>query len=401
METELIIREKYLNKVKPFIQKPIIKVFTGQRRVGKSYIMRQTIQQIEKKDKRGKIIYINKENVEFNSIATSTDLLEYISQHSTKGIRNYIFIDEIQEIKDFEKGMRSLLLNPAYDLYCTGSNANMLSGELSTLLSGRYIEIPVYSLSYPEFLIFHGLKNQEASMKKYLKYGGMPFLKHLELKDEIVYDYLKGILSSVMFRDVILRNEIRNSAFLENLIEFLADNTGQLFSARKISEYLKSQRIQITTAQIIKYIHYLTSSFLINKVQRQDIVGKKIFEIGEKYYFEDVGIRNTISNYKQTDIGKIIENVVYKHLKYNNFEVRVGQTGPYEIDFVAEKQGEKLYIQTCYLLHDQATIDREFGNLERIKDNYPKMVISMDQFTGNTFNGIQHLQLRDFLSMEL
>ena len=401
METELIIREKYLNKVKPFIQKPIIKVFTGQRRVGKSYIMRQTIQQIEKKDKRGKIIYINKENVEFNSIATSTDLLEYISQHSTKSIRNYIFIDEIQEIKDFEKGMRSLLLNPAYDLYCTGSNANMLSGELSTLLSGRYIEIPVYSLSYPEFLIFHGLKNQEASMKKYLKYGGMPFLKHLELKDEIVYDYLKGILSSVMFRDVILRNEIRNSAFLENLIKFLADNTGQLFSARKISEYLKSQRIQITTAQIIKYIHYLTSSFLINKVQRQDIVGKKIFEIGEKYYFEDVGIRNTISNYKQTDIGKIIENVVYKHLKYNNFEVRVGQTGPYEIDFVAEKQGEKLYIQTCYLLHDQATIDREFGNLERIKDNYPKMVISMDQFTGNTFNGIQHLQLRDFLSMEL
>lgn len=401
METELIIREKYLNKVKPFIQKPIIKVFTGQRRVGKSYIMRQTIQQIEKKDKRGKIIYINKENVEFNSIATSTDLLEYISQHSTKSIRNYIFIDEIQEIKDFEKGMRSLLLNPAYDLYCTGSNANMLSGELSTLLSGRYIEIPVYSLSYPEFLIFHGLKNQEASMKKYLKYGGMPFLKHLELKDEIVYDYLKGILSSVMFRDVILRNEIRNSAFLENLIEFLADNTGQLFSARKISGYLKKQRIQITTAQIIKYIHYLTSSFLINKVQRQDIVGKKIFEIGEKYYFEDVGIRNTISNYKQTDIGKIIENVVYKHLKYNNFEVRVGQTGPYEIDFVAEKQGEKLYIQTCYLLHDQATIDREFGNLERIKDNYPKMVISMDQFTGNTFNGIQHLQLRDFLSMEL
>ncbi|HPF00007.1 MAG TPA: ATP-binding protein [Bacteroidales bacterium] len=401
METELIIREKYLNKVKPFIQKPIIKVFTGQRRVGKSYIMRQTIQQIEKKDKRGKIIYINKENVEFNSIATSTDLLEYISQHSTKSIRNYIFIDEIQEIKDFEKGMRSLLLNPAYDLYCTGSNANMLSGELSTLLSGRYIEIPVYSLSYPEFLIFHGLKNQEASMKKYLKYGGMPFLKHLELKDEIVYDYLKGILSSVMFRDVILRNKIRNSAFLENLIEFLADNTGQLFSARKISEYLKSQRIQITTAQIIKYIHYLTSSFFINKVQRQDIVGKKIFEIGEKYYFEDVGIRNTISNYKQTDIGKIIENVVYKHLKYNNFEVKVGQTGPYEIDFVAEKQGEKLYIQTCYLLHDQATIDREFGNLERIKDNYPKMVISMDQFTGNTFNGIQHLQLRDFLSMEL
>jgi len=401
METELIIREKYLNKVKPFIQKPIIKVFTGQRRVGKSYIMRQTIQQIEKKDKRGKIIYINKENVEFNSIATSTDLLEYISQHSTKSIRNYIFIDEIQEIKDFEKGMRSLLLNPAYDLYCTGSNANMLSGELSTLLSGRYIEIPVYSLSYPEFLIFHGLKNQEASMKKYLKYGGMPFLKHLELKDEIVYDYLKGILSSVMFRDVILRNKIRNSAFLENLIEFLADNTGQLFSARKISEYLKSQRIQITTAQIIKYIHYLTSSFFINKVQRQDIVGKKIFEIGEKYYFEDVGIRNTISNYKQTDIGKIIENVVYKHLKYNNFEVKVGQTGPYEIDFVAEKQGEKLYIQTCYLLHDQATIDRGIANLERIKDNYPKMVISMDQFTGNTFNGIQHLQLRDFLSMEL
>ena len=401
MQEGIIIRQKYRDQIVPFQGKPIIKVLTGQRRVGKSYILKQTIQNIEHEDKSANILYINKENLAFDFMKTAFDLNEYVQKNTKEGVKNYIFIDEIQEIAQFEKAMRSLLLNPIYDLYCTGSNANMLSGELSTFLSGRYIEIPVYSLSYPEFLIFHKLDNTNASLTQYLKYGGLPFLKHLELKDEIVFDYLKGVYSTVIYRDVIMRNEVRNIAFLENLVIFLADNIGQLFSAKRISDYLKSQQTNIATTQIIGYLNHLSNAYLIHRIKRMDIIGKRIFEIGEKYYFEDLGLRNAVFEYKQSDIAKIIENAVCNHLMYNGYEIKIGQVGQNEIDFVANRKGEILYVQVCYLLHEQATIDREFGNLEKIKDNYPKMVVSMDEFVGNTRNGIQHVYLRDFLSMNL
>jgi predicted AAA+ superfamily ATPase len=401
MQEDIIIRKKYHDQLLPFQGKPLIKVLTGQRRVGKSYILKQTIQGIEQEDVTAHIIYINKENLAFDTIKSASDLNGYVLEHSKEGVKNYVFIDEIQEIAQFEKAMRSLLLNPIYDLYCTGSNANMLSGELSTFLSGRYIEIPIYSLSYNEFLTFHSLENTNDSLTLFLKYGGLPFLKHLKLEDEIVYDYLKGVYSTVIYRDVIMRNEVRNSAFLENLVVFLADNIGQLFSARKISDYLKSQQTNISTSQIIAYLNHLSNAYLIKKVKRMDIVGKKIFEVGEKYYFEDLGLRNTIFEYKQSDIAKIIENAVFNHLIYNGFEVKIGQVEQNEVDFVATRKGEIIYVQVCYLLHSQSTIDREFGNLEKIKDNYPKMVISMDEFAGNTRKGIQHIYLRDFLSMDV
>ncbi len=401
MQEDIIIRKKYQDQLLPFHGKPLIKVLTGQRRVGKSYILKQTIQHIEQEDKSANILYINKENLVFDSIKTASDLNDYVQKNTMPGVKNYVFIDEIQEIEQFEKAMRSLLLNPIYDLYCTGSNANMLSGELSTYLSGRYIEIPVYSLSYTEFLSFHKLDNTNASLNQYLKYGGLPFLKHLELEDEIVYDYLKGVYNTVIYRDVIMRNEVRNTAFLENLVVFLADNIGQLFSAKKISDYLKSQQTNIATSQIIGYLNHLSNAYLIHKMKRMDIIGKKIFEIGEKYYFEDLGLRNAIFEYKQADIAKIIENAVCNHLLYNDYELKIGQVGQNEIDFVGTRKGEIIYVQVCYMLHEQATIDREFGNLEKIKDNYPKMVVSMDEFAGNTRNGIQHIYLRDFLSMNL
>jgi uncharacterized protein len=401
MNEDIIIRPKYHDQLLPFQGKPLIKVLTGQRRVGKSYILKQTIQQIEQEDKSANILYINKENLVFDSIRTASDLNNYVLKNTLSGVKNYIFIDEIQEIEQFEKALRSLLLNPVYDLYCTGSNANMLSGELSTHLSGRYIEIPVYSLSYIEFLDFHKLDNTNTSLNQYLKYGGLPFLKHLELRDEIVYDYLKGVYNTVIYRDVIMRNEVRNSAFLENLVVFLADNIGQLFSSKKISDYLKSQQTNIATSQIIGYLNHLSNAYLIHKIKRMDIVGKKIFEIGEKYYFEDLGLRNAIFEYKQADISKIIENAVCNHLLYNDYELKIGQVGQNEIDFVGTRKGEIIYVQVCYLLQEQSTIDREFGNLEKIKDNYPKMVVSMDEFAGNTRNGIQHIYLRDFLTMNL
>jgi predicted AAA+ superfamily ATPase len=397
IDRDLIVRDKYLNTMKPFIRKQLIKVLTGQRRIGKSYILKQTMQYIKETDPQASILYINMEDMSFAAIHTAADLHQYVVDNTVEGCMNYVFIDEIQEVVGFEKTLRSLLLNPIYDLYCTGSNANLLSSELSTLLSGRYIEIAVQGLSYPEFLTFHRLNDSESSLTAYLKYGGLPYLKHLELTDEVVFDYLKAIYNTIMYRDVIIRQEIRNAPFMESLTTFLADNLGSLFSAKKISDYLKSQRINVSVSQIISYLNYLSTAFLIYKVERVDVVGKKIFEIGNKFYFEDIGIRNALYEYKQADIGKIIENVVYKHLLYRGYEVRIGQLGTSEIDFVAKRKGETLYVQVCYLLHDEATIEREFGNLMKIKDNYPKVVVSMDHFSGNTYAGIRHVNLQEFL----
>ncbi len=401
MNEEVIIRQKYLDKLIPFIGKQIIKVLTGQRRVGKSYVLKQLMMHIGKTDPGGNIIYINKEDMAFSGIRKAEELHAYVVGHTSAGRMNYVFIDEIQEIAQFEKALRSLLLNSDYDLYITGSNANLLSGELATFLSGRYIEIPIISLSYPEFLRFQGIENTQSALMLFLKYGGLPYLKHLELTDEIVFGYLKGIYSSIIYRDVMMRKEVRSSAFLENLVVFLADNIGQLFSAKRISDYLKSQKTNMATSQIIHYLSHLTDALLIHKVPRYDIAGKRIFEIGDKFYFEDTGLRNAVYQYKIADIGKLMENAVYHHLRYNDYEVKVGQIGSNEIDFVARRKGELLYIQVCYLLHDETTIAREFGNLEKISDNYPKWVISMDAFSGDTHKGIRHSGLKDFLSMEM
>ncbi|MGC4129997.1 MAG: ATP-binding protein [Bergeyella sp.] len=398
MEEKLIIRQKYIDQLKPYIGKQLIKVLVGQRRVGKSYILLQLIEEIKTQDKNANILYINKEDLKFEHIRTFSDLHSYILENTKEDAKNYIFIDEIQEITEFEKTLRSLLLNPTYDLYCTGSNANILSGELSTFLSGRYIEIPVYSLSYNEFCTFQQLENTEETLQKYLKFGGLPYLKHLTLDDKIVFDYIKGVYNTIIYKDLIQRYEIRNTAFLENFVRFLADNTGQLFSAKKISDYLKSQQTNIAVSQIINYTQYLTSTYLVHKVKRMDIAGKKIFEIGEKFYFENLGLRHSIHGFRQTDYGKILENAVYNHLVINGYDVKIGQIGNLEIDFVCQRDGEKLYVQVCYLLQEEKTIEREFGNLLKIKDNYPKVVVSADEFSGNTYEGIQHISIRKFLS---
>lgn len=395
---KFIVRQKYLDAIRPYIGQQIIKVLIGQRRVGKSYILLQTMDEIKKLDNSANILYINKEDFKFDTLNTAEDLYNYVLSHTKPDVKNYIFIDEIQEISAFEKTLRSLLLEPIYDLYCTGSNAHILSGELATFLSGRFIEIPIYSLSYNEFLLFQQLEDSHETLQKYLKYGGLPYLKHLPLEDEIVFSYLKGVYNTVIYRDLIQRYEIRNTAFLENLVRFLADNTGQIFSAKKISDYLKSQQIKMSVSQIINYLDYLASTFLIRKVKRMDIVGKKIFEIGEKFYFEDLGLRHAIHGYRLNDMAKIIENVVFEHLLYCGYDVKVGQIGDLEIDFVCERGGEKLYVQVTYLLHDKKTIEREFGNMLKINDNYPKIVVSMDEFLGNTYEGIEYMHLRKFLT---
>jgi uncharacterized protein len=400
MENTIIPRQQYLERINPFVGKQLIKVLTGQRRVGKSYILKQLMQRAEAKGKEYHIISINKEDMQYAHIKTADDLHNYVRNNTVEGLRNNIYVDEIQEIENFEYALRSLLLNPVYDIYCTGSNANILSGELATHLAGRFIEFKINSLTFNEFTEFHNLPNERNAMMQYIRFGGLPYLKHLPLDEEIVFNYLKGIYNTIMFRDVIMRFDIRNTAFLENLAVFLADNIGQQFSANKISAYLKSQRTAIAASQVIQYLNHLSIAFLVHRVPRYDIVGKRIFEIGEKFYFEDLGIRNALSGYKLADMGKMMENVVFHHLKCHEFDVKIGQTGTNEIDFIASRKGELIYVQVCYLLQDDKTIAREFGNLEKIPDNYPKIVVSMDDFQGNTQRGIQHFKLFDFLNLK-
>jgi len=384
-------------RIEPYIGKSIIKVLAGQRRVGKSYILFQIMKRVLKEDVKANIIYINKEDLQFGSIKTFEDLTNYIFSNSRSDTRNYIFIDEIQDIDEFERSLRSLLLDQNNDIYITGSNSKMLSGELATFLSGRYIEIDVYSLSYPEFLNFHKLKDSENSLDLFSRYGGLPYLINLSLEDAVVLDYLKSIYNTIVYRDVVSRFSVRNTNFLERLISFVADNIGSIFSSKKISDYLKSQNIKISVNQILVYINYLLSAYIIHRVNKYDIVGKRIFEVGEKYYFENLGIRNSIVGYKISDRSKILENLVYNHLLYLGYSVKVGYLQDNEIDFVCEQDNEKIYIQVALKLDSEQIMKREFGNLLKIKDNYPKFVISYETFSGNTIDGIKAMNIREFL----
>jgi predicted AAA+ superfamily ATPase len=401
MIKDYITRQHYVDKIAPYIGKDIIKVITGQRRVGKSYLLFQIMDVINASDPEAQIIYINKELYEFDFINNYKTLLEYVKSRAEgkkKGKKKcYVFIDEIQDIEEFEKALRSLFAEGGYDIYCTGSNAGLLSGDLATYLSGRYIEIKVFCLSYTEFMKFHKEQNSPDTFLKYIKYGGLPYLNNLDLTDDIVYDYLKNIYNTILFKDVVKRHSIRNIAFLERLTVYLADNTGAVVSAKKISDFLKSQKTNISPNVVLNYLSHLESAFFVLKVQRSEIAGKKIFEIGEKYYFEDLGLRHTIIGYRQGDIGRILENLVFIHLKRSGYDITVGRIGGKEIDFACEKQGERLYVQVAYMITDQTVHDGEFGNLLEIKDNFPKIVVSMDEITGGKFKGIKHVNIRDFL----
>jgi predicted AAA+ superfamily ATPase len=393
----IIKREDYLKRVIPFMGKNLIKVFTGQRRVGKSYLLFQIIDYLMEQDAQAAIVYINKEDIAFSAIQTAQDLHDYVMQQKSSTTKTYVFIDEIQDIENFETALRSLLLHEDLDLYCTGSNAKLLSGDIAGYLSGRAIEIVVYSLSYPEFLVFHTLKDSNKTLELYLKYGGLPYLKNLVLEEAVVYEYLKNIYNTIVYRDIINRFSIRNVSFLEKLVLFLASNIGSLFSAKKISDFLKSQRINVASNQVQTYSDYLVNAFLIHRVSRYDLIGKRIFETGEKYYFENLGIRNALWGYRLEDRGKIIENVVYNHLLFLGYQVQVGNLGSLEIDFVAQRAGEKLYVQVALSINESQTMEREFGNLKKINDNFPKMVITLDAFQGNTDEGIIATDLRSFL----
>ena len=288
------------------------------------------------------------------------------------------------------------------DIYCTGSNAKMLSSELATQLAGRYIEFPIHSLSYGEFLTFNQCQDSTESLKLYLTFGGMPYIHNLTMDKNVIFEYLRNVYSTILLKDVVARESIRNVSFLENLVAYLIDNTGSLFSAQNISKYLKSQHVNIPTQTILNYLKALCNSFFIYKIQRAEIQGMKIFEIGEKYYFEDLGLHNSIQHFDfRKDINKLMENVVCIDLLRYGYEVYVGKSGNKEIDFIASKDDHKIYIQVAYMLPDDATVRREFGNLLEIADNYPKYGVTMDEMqSGGNYKGIKQISLRNFLLAE-
>lgn len=396
------LRQTYIDKIENYLGKDFIIVLVGQRRVGKSYTLRM-IRDLKEQDGNNNIIYIDKEKAEFDFIKTYQDLNEYIKSKYVKGKMNYILVDEIQDIEQFERTVRSYYSEPDAEVIITGSNAKMLSGDLSTLIGGRYKEIYIQSLSYKEFLQFHSLEDNDDSLAKYIQYGGLPGLVRIGLDEEDAREYQKDIYNTVLLKDVIIRNKIRNVVFLENLTHFLADSVGKLISANSIAKFMKSQGQSITSTTIIEYTKYLTEAYILQKVNRYDIHGKKLFESNDKYYFEDHGVRNAlVGGRREGDIEKIIENIIYQQLIRLGYEVTVGQLQAGEIDFVCtQKGGKRIYIQASFMIIDDATRDREFGSLESIKDNYPKYVISMTPLvTKSDSNGITHLGLRTFLMSE-
>lgn len=394
-----IIRQAYIDKIEKYLGKETIIVLVGQRRVGKSYMMK-TVRDQKASNPDNNIIYIDKEKREFDSIRNYQDLNQYIDELFVASKHNYILIDEIQDITEFERSIRSFRTEPNTDIIITGSNAKMLSNELSTLIGGRYKEIYIQSLSYEEFLVFHQLPDNDDSLAKYIQYGGLPGLAKIGLEEDDAREYQMDIFHTVLLKDVIMRNRIRNVPFLENLVRFLADNTGKLISANSIAKYMKSQGESITSTVIINYISFLCEAYILHKVNRFDIHGKRIFETNDKFYFEDNGIRNALAGgTREGDIEKVIENIIYQHLIHLGYQVYVGQLQAGEIDFVCTKpDGQRIYVQASYIIADMATREREFGNLRAINDNYPKYVISMTPLlTRNDDNGITHLHLRKFL----
>lgn len=393
----IIPRPAYMSRIRPYIDKNIIKILVGQRRVGKSYILMAVADEIRSANPDANFININLEDFAFSHITDAQTLYTEITSRLVTDKKNYIFLDEIQEVKDFDKVVRSLILDPSNDIYLTGSNSSMLSSEMASRLAGRSIEIHVHPLSYQEYLEFHSADDSDISLKEYLRYGGLPYLRNLPEKNTWP-EYLSGITDAVVYRDVVSRHALRNTDFLQRLMLYLADNTGNVFTAKKIADYLKSQRITSSPSGVQSYIGFLEEAFIINRARRWDIEGKRFFEIGEKVFFEDLGIRNAIIGYRPNDIGELMENAVYNHLRFCGYNVTVGvMPQGREIDFIAEKDNEYRYIQVAVQITDEATTEREFGNLARIPDNYEKTVVTLHESTPNTYNGIRQMSLREFL----
>jgi predicted AAA+ superfamily ATPase len=398
----MVTRQVYLNRLIPFIGKPVIKVITGIRRCGKSTFLKMVINLLtERGVKPGNILLINKDSLTFDFIRNYQDLNHYVKQKFKKaGGKKYLFIDEIQEIDGWEKAVAGFLVDQTADLFITGSNSKLLSSELATHIAGRYIEFRLYPLVFSEFLEFRKVNEPEKAETEFglfMKYGGFPGIHHMDFEDEVIGQYIFSLYNTILLKDVVAKNGLRDIPLLERIARFAADNCGNITSSKKIADFLKSQRIKGSVDTVQSYLGMLSAAFLFFKVNRFDIKGKRLLEVHEKYYAGDIALRNSLLGYQKIEISGHLENIVYLELLFRGYTVNIGKLNDLEIDFIATKNNELLYVQVAYLLHDQKTIDREFGALEKIQDNHPKIVLSMDKFLDNNRNGIKWMNLVTFL----
>ncbi len=396
---EILQRPEYLAQVQHYFGKETIVVLTGQRRVGKSYVL-MSLRDLLSASDGNNVIYINKEKKDWDDIVTYKDLNKYIEEKYIPDKKNYILIDEVQEIKEFEKSVRHWRTEPRTDLVLTGSNAETLSSDLSTLLAARYHEVYIQALTYTDFIRFHKLEEGDEALSLFINAGGLPGLVKYDIHDENeVYSYAQDVLNTALVKDIILKHKIRNVPFLYNLVRFLADSTGKLVSATSISGYMKGQKSPVSIELVLKYLNYLCDAYIVTAVQRFDIRGKKLLQSNNKYYFEDPGIRNScVETKRDKDIEKVIENIIYHQLIHDGYKVNVGHLLAGEVDFVCVKDKKRVYVQASYIIGNDETRKREFGALKAIADNYPKYVISMTPLVARTDDeGIQHLSLREFL----
>lgn len=402
----MILRTSYIEYIKPFIDKPQIKIITGIRRSGKSTVLRLLKEELKaKKIKEDYIIAVNFESFAFSDFLEAPKLYQFIKERIKTGQKYYLLLDEIQEVKDWEKAVNSFLVDFDVDIYLTGSNSHLLSSELATYLAGRYVEIQVYTLSYKEFLDFrkHYFPEEQNSGNLFLQYlrkGGFPVIHTADYTDDSAYKVVYDIYSSVILRDTIQRYKIRDVELLERVIKYAFDNIGSTFSGKNVADYFKSQQRKVDVNTVYNYLNALEGAFILYRVPRYDIKGKEILKTQEKFYVSDISLIYATMGNRDRMISGILENMVFLELKRRRYKVYIGKLDSTEIDFVAEKHGNKVYVQVAYKLESEETVNREFGNLLSINDQYPKYVVTMDEFWKDSIEGIRHLYITDFLQAE-
>lgn len=398
----LIPRPAYTDRIIPFLGVPLIKVITGVRRSGKSAIIQLLIDKLISDGIRSEnILLINMESLQFESIRDYNDLYEHVQMNLPHRGKAYLFVDEVQNIRDWERAIASIQSEQLADVTISGSNAQLLASDLATRLTGRYVEIPVYPLRFSEFLQFRGIERESPEVRQawdqYLRYGGFPGVHYLTLEDEPVFLYLNSLYNTIVLKDVVNRHEIREPAQLDLITRFLFDNCGNITTSKRITDYLRSQGVSVSVARVQNYLAFLEQAYLVYRCRRYDLRGLRHLEFYDKFYMADVGIRHGLIGYRDRDISGLLENIVYLELRARRYTVSVGKFRDREVDFVAETQTERLYIQVCYLLASPETIDREYSVLEQIDDNYPKLVLSLDQVRPVDRGGIRWQNLIDFL----
>lgn len=401
----MIKRETYMKRIRPFIGKELVKVMTGIRRAGKSVMLELIQDELRSNGVSSEnFISINFEDLRYAHLLNAMALHEEILKQSEhiKG-KVYLFFDEIQEVADWEKCINSFRVSLDCDIYITGSNAKLLSGELATYLGGRYVEFVIYPFSFTEFLeLYHTIEpdtSMQQCFQKYLLTGGMPYLANIRYEEEPAKQYLTDLFNSVQLKDIVKRNKVRDVDLLERIIAYVIANIGTTFSAASLVKFLKNERRSTSTDTVLNYLKYCCDSYLFYQVKREDLQGKQILSTNEKYYLADHGIREAVFGGNMRDINLILENIVYMELLRRGYKVTVGKTGDKEIDFVCDQRGEKLYVQVAYLLADESTVQREFGVYASIRDNFPKYVVTMDELDMSR-NGIRHRNIRDFLTAD-